>query len=865
MKLFLSYCHKDESHKDDFRKHISPLTRQGRITEWHDRKIMAGSKISEEIDPQMQSADVIVLFISSNFMNSDACQKEMERALELQQNGTRVVPVIVSPCCWRDSPLKDILACPRDGKPVDEWTNRGNAWVNVVEHMKHLLDNHTLLKKELKEEFCKFLEDPGDFLHSNRAEVLKLCDFYVPPILQYIPDMSDKNDIVSRRGAEFLTSVSDCAGKCFMILGDDWSGKTALCQMVCEKWNESSYIPVYIDGRNATNDNLAQLENLAFKRQYKNLHYERVSNDQKVIIFDNFAGEHINKRDAYSLLKKLRSGKYYAVVLVASEANPIFMTVRWEEFVVEHDIEVHRIAPVNYKARLKVIQRWMKATHKEDDISSSVTKAQMEDEYMEFINSMFGENKLPLYIPYIILMLEGKSGASALNPNARDSMSSYGHCYEAVITHRLLMTGIAPKDIGAYHMFLAEFAYYVYTKRQFALTRENMSEFFATYGEKYIGNPQQYTEKLVKCSFLARNLLGDISMPEHAFYYYVAKRLSLDFHSNAGREQAQKEIDAIFSGVHRKRNGHILLFLVHHMPKNEYLLMTLNKEIGSLFDDVSAAKLVAGETARLREFLNGMPVIDIDANVSKSQQEVAKLKKFEARDNSDKAVTQHAEDAEHADDESALSMINIGKTFRMMKIAGSLLKNERKTMEKKPLVALSISTRDVALRVISWAHNVIANHSELFKDYLEAVVFRGFPNWENLPLQKRKDILTSAVGHLAVNAAYNMIDRCARCIGSDELTSLMSQTNDGESYPSHQLVHLATKMWCAKKLDPEEIKILYNEWQGDNFMSAHLLQRIVATHLQMHEVKRDMRQKIAYYLGLNIKSQNLIEYRRRKE
>lgn len=52
----------------------------GWIGSWHDRKIAAGSEFEEAIDDALESADIILLLVSENFLDSDYCfEKEMKR------------------------------------------------------------------------------------------------------------------------------------------------------------------------------------------------------------------------------------------------------------------------------------------------------------------------------------------------------------------------------------------------------------------------------------------------------------------------------------------------------------------------------------------------------------------------------------------------------------------------------------------------------------------------------------------------------------------------------------------------------------------------------------------------------------------
>ena len=47
--LFYAYSHKDEALRDELEKHLSPLRRQGFISNWHDRKIGAGTEWKSQI------------------------------------------------------------------------------------------------------------------------------------------------------------------------------------------------------------------------------------------------------------------------------------------------------------------------------------------------------------------------------------------------------------------------------------------------------------------------------------------------------------------------------------------------------------------------------------------------------------------------------------------------------------------------------------------------------------------------------------------------------------------------------------------------------------------------------------------------
>jgi TIR domain len=83
IELFYSYAHRDERLRKRLETHLSALRQQGVITEWHDRKIVAGTDWKQSIDAHLMTAAVVLLLISPDFLASDYCYGvEMQRALQ---------------------------------------------------------------------------------------------------------------------------------------------------------------------------------------------------------------------------------------------------------------------------------------------------------------------------------------------------------------------------------------------------------------------------------------------------------------------------------------------------------------------------------------------------------------------------------------------------------------------------------------------------------------------------------------------------------------------------------------------------------------------------------------------------------------
>src|SRR5436309_2788333 len=93
VEVFCSYVHKDEVWLRKLETHLNLWKQQGLISLWHDRLITPGTDWTTSIDTHLETASVILLLVSADFLASDYCYGiEMKRALERHAAGeARVV------------------------------------------------------------------------------------------------------------------------------------------------------------------------------------------------------------------------------------------------------------------------------------------------------------------------------------------------------------------------------------------------------------------------------------------------------------------------------------------------------------------------------------------------------------------------------------------------------------------------------------------------------------------------------------------------------------------------------------------------------------------------------------------------------
>jgi len=141
-RVFMSYSHKDEELRDQLEVQLTMLKRQGLVDVWHDRRLLPGEHLDWTISEELDRADIILLLVSPDFIASDYCYKiEKGRALERHREGTaRLISVILRPCDWTHTDLSQFLVTPKDGRPVTQWPDRDEAFLDVARSIRRAIE-----------------------------------------------------------------------------------------------------------------------------------------------------------------------------------------------------------------------------------------------------------------------------------------------------------------------------------------------------------------------------------------------------------------------------------------------------------------------------------------------------------------------------------------------------------------------------------------------------------------------------------------------------------------------------------------------------------------------------------------------------
>lgn len=141
IKLFYCYSHKDRLLRDKLDGHLSMLRRTNLITAWYDGELLPGTPWEQEVQNQINSAQIILLLVSADFLQSDYCySKEMEQAMARHfAKEARVIPVLLRPVDWTGVPFGSLQALPSNAVPVVSWLDMDGAFQDIAEGIRRVV------------------------------------------------------------------------------------------------------------------------------------------------------------------------------------------------------------------------------------------------------------------------------------------------------------------------------------------------------------------------------------------------------------------------------------------------------------------------------------------------------------------------------------------------------------------------------------------------------------------------------------------------------------------------------------------------------------------------------------------------------
>lgn len=760
IKLFISYSHPDAKYVEAFMRFIVPLCKKHNVEIWYDRNITAGDDFWARIDEHLADRDIICLFISSHYLASSACNKEMMRAFNMKKtHSIAVVPIILSPCMWLENDnLKKHLALPTDGKPITEFDSEDTAWMDICSGIKPLIEKMGR-QKDLKftETHINFLKDASLFTkaHENK-EILTMEDIFVSPELEYYNEEKDKKEIYNFDDVIRKFSI----GAKMIIAGDDQSGKTTLAKVLIQKLRERNFIPIYLkDEEELLQGNLAYRLGQLFKEQYETeLDLSAFDVEYIVPIVDDFHKAH--KKEL--ALKRL--GKFKQLILVV---DTIFDLEMYRKEDLMADFCRYRIKQFKPSLRNELIRKWISISDRVDTDADSINNdlAQI-DERTNLINQTLGKTigngLMPAY-PFFLLTL--LSNYETLNNRINEDIASQGYYYQALIILFLTKEKVTNDKLDSYLNFLTELAYTIFHNNA-ALSQEQFNDFFVQYEKDFNMTDSRETmiTKLKRSGIIKVTSLGnyDFDYP-YLYYFFVGKYFSEHCDQRFNKNNtAIKEINNIFDNLHKNENAYITIFLVHH-SKDQNLILEISKRADEMFKEFRPATLDKEELEFFRPNI-------IKQQIGEKKHNVAEERKKQMMIQDELEETKPLRDDSLDDDDDYGLSAQLRRSIKTVEVMGCIMRN-RAGSSRTMLEELFEKGSNVHLRIIS-SFFVLVKHLIKKDDYDDFIKKRITEKNPNLTPVQVSQLSQNIFWNLNFGFILAIIDRITGSLGAKTLIGI---------------------------------------------------------------------------------------------
>lgn len=672
-------------------------------------------------------------------------------------------------------------------------------------------------------EFLKSLKKMSIPVYNSENVKMTLDEFFVYPDLERMNTRQVKVD------EDFTDSSSVLDDKQYglvMLEGDDQSGKTSLLNMYYLCFVDRYKYPLLIKGKDIANEKIDKHINIAFGEQYNRddaEKYAQYDKQRKVLLVDDFDECRLNdtaKKKVIDMMQE-RFGK----VIITTKENE---NVSSSYYVMEkNDTLLARVKPLGHVKRNELVKRF----YTRYDVNASTMQQQTLLEQVkagfDMVENFLGKEYMPSYPIYIlsILLSNTKMQGSSLE------QTSYGYCYEALITCALMTCVDDKKKIDRYYNVLTTLAYHIYKKKSGKpISEDEFKTFYLDYQEKFFSQGyKEVKENLLKCNLLRCNDEYYYKFSYNYIYYFLVAKYMAD---HIYDKQGQGDIMELCENIHDERKANILIFIAHHIKTPQFLeatqlaLMTalVNQKPVTLAPDDDYYKLVNELCENLKKEL-----VTPGEKIDPEKEREKMLQKRDEREHrlSKKRVIP---------DEMPEEILNMNKSLRSIEVVGQIVKNRQGSLPKTDIKSMVHEMYETAFRTISYFGAVIeSERSQLVEDVIKNKK-EGVANDE---IKKRIDSFFELT---SLNFCLFVFSKVIRSVGNKELRATFKQIADEIGTPAAKLVSFSI-ISSFSTMSIQELKDIIEELR-DNPVAMSIIRARVRSYLYHNHVPYNDRQKI---------------------
>ena len=856
LKFFISYCHEDEWLKDELKSHLAGLSSEKNIIIWDDRKLVVGEPLDETIMANLYSADVAIMLISSDFINSRYCMtKEYAEAKRLRARGEiEMATVIVRHCNWMVNGLNDLVCLPTDAEPVNgdgydpsQKTKRDKPWLNVVNGLASLISKMETLKSPILRttNFSNSVRRNISVKHPDKPNIT-LNEIFIDHDIR----INGKNEYIETQNG-FMEFIYD--NPLTFVSGDDACGKTTLFHQTQKSFLSDGIPAVIINGGEIKNLEIDRKIATAINNQ---LEPREFKNGQTWIIIDDFENCNLPDKIKNKILDHLASN--YAGIVASTYTSFHSMKTLEANGNLAASVELSPFSPSKV---YKLVEKWVRLSpHKNEEEVENITKNKF-----QLLNQIIHNGGIPTHPSYLLNFLEVMETTAASDIKATANAS----CYDALIKSRLYNLGIKSGNVDQYYLFCCYVAYASYNESGTnSFDDVTLDKALKAYNKEYFDPPTDFLQRMLESGIMSTT--GDKYMfsIEFIWYFFIGRYVSKELY-RYNKTSFDQEISNCISNIHQRIFANIILFTSYFL-EDDKLVSALVECLDSKFSEVKEWKLNIQSEKSINISNEVLELTQKDSDANEERIRALQEENKSIIQNSEKVVESYLHpfsiQSSKIDDieETESFMGQVNSLFRIQSILSQAFSTRSGTFGKTTVYMVVDSMVRAAGRFsrlnLSVAEQILADPDGWILGVREA-----FPN-DDLSTNERASKLLKIFSFWSIIMAQGGVARLLQephAIAALKLLHKDFELNDNGKINDEKAFNFSSilcisELWATGEINKSKLEKLVKEY-GKNSPFTEIIRYSLFVFSHYHSVDTQTRQWLSKSMNIGLKSTRFVQ------
>jgi len=421
-----------------------------------------------------------------------------------------------------------------------------------------------------------------------------------------------------------------------------------------------------------------------------------------------------------------------------------------------------------------------------------------------------------------------------------------GYLYEHLITTSLAKTA-KRLDLDTAHAYLSEVANHMFDLRTRWLNETQMNEVHKRYCEDFKMSIRfDHIENALIDADLLTNIDGLYSFKyKYCYYYFAAKHLMGRLSTDDGKEQLRR----LAEHVYKEEFANILVFLAY-LSREPIIVDEMLRASRAIYPDIEPCDF--GDqmkfVAALHDRVPKTVMIEKDAKSARK----------EINQTIDQIEAQMPQPAEDADLNDAL---RINVAFKTIQILGQILKNRPGSIRGPAKMEIAEECYFLGLRALRALINVLEPH----RDELVEFISQQLERFQKDPDERMKKA-RRVVSLLVEGIALSFIKKISGSVGTEALRQTYEELVAKHDHLEVKLIDLSVKLDHFQRFPANEFdQLIEDAGKQNNVFTTLMLRHFAFDHFYRYTVDRPIKQRYCSKLGIELRTVNLLEYKRATE